>query len=286
MTVIWDHEPQVAGPVLVAAFEGWNDAGEAASMAARWLAVHWEATPFAHIDAEEFFDFTVARPQMRMDSANTRHIDWPHNVFAAATPPLAPHPVVLLTGVEPHLKWRTFTEHVVEVAKSLDAQLVVTLGGLLADVPHTWPVRVTGTAADPVLADRLGMMASTYEGPTGIVGVLNSMCLNAGLPTVSLWATVPHYIAQQPSPKAALALVERVATLVSAPVDTAELVDAAAEYEREVENALEDDEDASAYVRELEVAASQDPDSGFGADLPEAHQLATEVERFLREHGR
>jgi proteasome assembly chaperone (PAC2) family protein len=275
--VRWVAEPRLRRPVMLAAFAGWNDAGDAASSAARYLRDRWQARAFATIDPEEFFDFTTTRPEVRLVDGVTREIVWPTNEFSAAAPG-GDHDVVVLLGVEPQLRWRTFCEEVLGVARRLGVELVVTLGALLADVAHTRPVQVTGAAADPAMAARLGLQRSRYEGPTGIVGVLHDACRQAGVPSASLWAAVPHYVAGTPSPKAALALVQRAGALVGTPVAATDLEIAAAAYERQVSEVVASDEEVAAYVRELEEAASED-------DLPSGEALAAELERFLREHG-
>jgi proteasome assembly chaperone (PAC2) family protein len=282
--VRWEQRPQLQHPVLIAAFEGWNDAGDAASLAVRYLVEAWSARRFATIDPEEFYDFTATRPQVRMTDDDERSIDWPSNELWAAAVPGAGRDVVLLRGVEPQLKWRTFSAAVVGVARSVGAELSITLGALLADVPHTRPVRVTGMAQDSKLSNRLGLQQSRYEGPTGIVGVLSDACTRAGLPSASLWATVPHYVSQVPSPKAALALVERSAALVGAHVNPVELREAADAYVDQVSDRVADDEDASAYVAQLEEADDRDQEEVSA--LPSGDALAAEVERFLRDQHR
>lgn len=276
--VRWDAKPRLRRPVMIAAFEGWNDAGDAASMAARYLRDHWQARPFATIDPEEFFDFTTTRPEVRLVDGVTREIVWPTNEFSAAALPASAHDVVVLLGTEPQLRWRTFCTEVLDVARHLGVELVVTLGALLADVAHTQPVQITGAAADPAMAERLGLQRSRYEGPTGIVGVLHDALRRAGLPSASLWAAVPHYVAGTPSPKAALALVRRAGALVGVSVPTADLETAAAAYERQVTQVVESDEEVAAYVHQLEQQPIED-------ELPTGDALAAELERFLREHG-
>jgi predicted ATP-grasp superfamily ATP-dependent carboligase len=282
--VRWERRPQLRRPVLIAAFEGWNDAGDAASLAVGYLAEAWSARRFATVDPEEFYDFTVTRPQVRMGEDSQRQIDWPSTELWAAAVPSMGRDVVLLRGVEPQLKWRTFCAAVIGVARAVGAELALTLGALLADVPHTRPVRVSGMAHDPALADRLGLRHSAYEGPTGIVGVLHDACTRAGLPSASLWATVPHYVSQVPSPKAALALVERSAALVGTHVDPVELRAAAIAYVEQVSERVADDEDAAAYVAQLEEA--DDLEQSDPASLPTGDALAAEVERFLRDEHR
>jgi predicted ATP-grasp superfamily ATP-dependent carboligase len=282
----WEQRPQLRRPLLVAAFEGWNDAGDAATLAVRYLAETWSARKFAAIDPEEFYDFTVARPQVKLVDGITRQIEWPTNELWAASVPGAGRDVVFLRGVEPQLKWRTFCSTIVGAARSVGTELAITLGALLADVPHTRPVHVTGTAHEPELASRLGLQRSHYEGPTGIVGVLHDACKEAGMPSASLWAAVPHYVHQVPSPKAALALVERTAALVGARVNPVELRVAADTYERDVSERVENDEEAAAYVAQLEDADDEqqaDDEANGSVALQSGDALAADIERYLRE---
>jgi proteasome assembly chaperone (PAC2) family protein len=289
--VRWDERPQLRRPVLIAAFEGWNDAGDAASTAARYLGTEWGARRIATIDPEEFYDFTVVRPQVRLVDGTTREIDWPDNEFAVAQ--TEQRDIVFLHGIEPQLKWRSFTSQVVTVAGQLGIEMALTLGALLAEVPHTRPVHVTGTAADDELVTRLKLERSHYEGPTGIVGVLHDALFKAGIPSASLWATVPAYVAKTPSPKGALALVQRAAGLLDERVDVTSLEIAAAAYERQVSEVVAEDEEVASYVRSLEETddAEQAPqrhpsyEQGPMPPLVGGDALAAEVERFLREHG-
>ncbi|HEX2043107.1 MAG TPA: PAC2 family protein [Acidimicrobiales bacterium] len=280
--VRWEDRPRLRRPVLVAAFEGWNDAADAASGAARYLKASWGARRFADIDPEEFYDFSSTRPQVRLAGGFTREIIWPSNELSAASPPATSHDVVVLLGTEPQLRWRTFSAQVVDVAKELGAELVVTLGALLADVAHTRPVQVTGTAGDPDLVRRLGLERSTYEGPTGIVGVLHDACRRAELQSASLWAAVPHYVAATPSPKATLALVRRTSSLLSTPLVTADLEQRAVDYEQQVSEVVATDDEVAAYVRRLEEAvdasADEEPLQPQSGDV-----IAAEFERFLRD---
>ena len=278
--VQWENRPRLRRPVLVAAFEGWNDAADAASNAARYLKSSWGARPFATIDPEEFYDFSSTRPHVELSGGLTREIVWPSNELSAAALPESARDVVVLVGTEPQLRWRTFCAEVVGVANELGAELVVTLGALLADVAHTRPVRVTGTAADAELVDRLGLERSTYEGPTGIVGVLHDAFRQAQVQSASLWAAVPHYVAATPSPKATLALVRRTITLLSTPLITADLEQRAADYEHQVSEVVATDDEVAAYVRRLEetVDAAEEPLEPQSGDV-----LAAEFERFLRE---
>jgi proteasome assembly chaperone (PAC2) family protein len=273
------RRPAVERPVLVAAFRGWNDGGQGASLAAGYLAKAWDARRFAEIDPEGFFDFQATRPQVRLEEGFTRRIDWPETVFFHARPHRLDRDAVLLMGVEPNLRWRTFSGLVVDFAKELGVELVVTLGALLADVPHTRPTPVTGSATDPELIERLGLQASRYEGPTGIVGVIHDACKGAGIPSASLWAAVPHYVSLAPSPKAAGALCDRLATLLGAEIDTTELDDAAEAYVKQVSEAIAADEETAAYVEDLERRADEIDES----EIPSGESLAAELSRFLRE---
>ena len=293
--VLWHHRPQLRRPVLVASFEGWNDAGDAASMAARHLQDAWGAEPFATIDPEEFHDFTEERPVVHLVDGLTREIQWPEHTLSSCPIPGADRDAAFLVAVEPQLRWRTYTSVVIEVARALRCSLVITLGALLSDTPHTRPVRITGTAHDAQLALRLGLSRSRYEGPTGIVGVLHDELAKAGIASASLWAQVPHYVGRNPSPPAALALVERASALLGAEVDTTELRVAAAEYLAEIDDVVETDDEARDYVRGLEEAEDEPAvDSPLrlgdrrrpedeGVTLAGADELAAEVERFLRD---
>ena len=271
--------PVLERPVMIAAFRGWNDGGQGASLAAGYLAKRWNAAKFAEIDPETFFDFQATRPQVRLEGGTTRRIDWPETVFYHGRPDGMDRDAVLLLGVEPNLRWRTFSGLIVDFARELGVELFVTLGALLADVPHTRPTPVTGSATDPELIEELGLQASRYEGPTGIVGVVHDACRRAEIRSASLWAAVPHYVSLAPSPKAAAALCERLATLLGAGIDTGELDEAAEAYVRQVSEAIATDEETAAYVEELERRADELDES----DLPSGESLAAELSRFLRE---
>jgi proteasome assembly chaperone (PAC2) family protein len=272
--------PELTRPVLIAAFRGWNDGAQAASLAAGYLAKTWGAERFADVDPEGFFDFQATRPHVSLEEGVTRRIDWPETAFYHARPDGLDRDVVLLLGIEPNLRWRTFTELLVGVARDLEVELMITLGALLADVPHTRPSPVTGSASDEELVQRLGLSASRYEGPTGIVGVLHDACKQAGIPSASLWAAVPHYVSLTPSPRAAVALCDRLGDLIGVEIDVEELEEAAASYEEQVSEAVASDEETAAYVEELERRADQLEES---SDLPSGDALAAELTRFLRE---
>lgn len=283
-------------PVLVAAWQGWNDAGEAASGAVRYLSLNAGAEAVATIDPEEFHDFTVARPMVRLVDGVTRVIDWPTTDVEVAASPDAPHDLVFVHGWEPQLRWRTYCEQVVAIARELRVELVVTLGALLADVAYTRPVRVMGTANDAALVARLGLHRSRYEGPTGIVGVIHDALRVAEIPSASLWASVPHYLGQTPSPKAKLALVRRAADLTGMATNLTDLELASAAYERQVAEAVAENDELAEYIAHLELAdhgETGEDDDGDDEDLASRHdptlphgdELAAEVERFLREQG-
>jgi proteasome assembly chaperone (PAC2) family protein len=272
--------PELTRPVMVAAFRGWNDGAQAASLAAGYLAKTWDAERFAEIDPETFFDFQATRPHVSLEEGLTRRIDWPETGFYHARPDGLDRDVVLLLGIEPNLRWRTFSELVVGLARDLGVELMITLGALLADVPHTRPAPVTGSATDKELVERLGLSASRYEGPTGIVGVLHDACRQSGIPSASLWAAVPHYVSLTPSPRGALALCERLGALIGVQVEAEELEEAARTYEEQVSEAVASDEETAAYVDELERRAEQLEEA---SELPSGDALAAELTRFLRE---
>lgn len=280
----WVRRPDgLRAPALVCAFKGWNDAGDAASSAVEFVGAQLHATRFATIDPEEFYDFHTTRPQVRVDEHGVRAITWPSVEVFEARAPRAPRDLVLIVGHEPSMRWRAFSQLVIDLAEALGVQLVVLLGALLADVAHTRPTSITGISSDPSLVERLDLMSSTYEGPTGIVGVLQSACAKAGLPTASMWAAVPQYIASAPNPKASLALVRKLELLVGVSVDASELESAAEDYERQVNLAVQSDPDVQAFVERLERAAEDeqlDP-----RDLPSGDRLARDFMRYLKQRG-
>jgi proteasome assembly chaperone (PAC2) family protein len=280
----WERRPDgLRAPALVCAFKGWNDAGESATSALSFMASGLDASRFATIDPEDFVDFQATRPEVRLVDGLSRDIDWPEWEIFEARVPRAPRDLVLLSGPEPSMRWRTFCDTVVELAEALGVQLVVTLGALLADVPHSRPVSVTGMASDLGLIERMDLQAPTYEGPTGITGVLHTACADAGLPSCSLWAAVPHYVAVVPNPKGALAILRRLETLVGVNVDASSLEEAAVDYERQVSRAVEMDPEVQAFVERLEKAA--DAEEQASPDVPSGDLLAREFQRFLRQRG-
>ncbi len=276
------ERPALERPVLVAAFRGWNDGGQGATLAGGYLARLWDAERFADINPEGFMDFQATRPHVSLDEGLTRRIDWPENVFYKARVEEVERDVVLLLGVEPNLRWRTFSGLVIDLARDLGVELVVTLGSLLADVPHTRAAPVTGTATAPELVERLGLQHSRYEGPTGIVGILQDACRRADMPAASLWAAVPHYVSLAPSPRAARALCDRLGTLLSIPIDTHELSEAEETYAEQVTEAVASDSETAAYVEELE-RRTDELDLEEHEELPSGDSLAAELTRFLRE---
>jgi proteasome assembly chaperone (PAC2) family protein len=295
--LIWDRRPTgLRAPAMICAFEGWNDAGDAASSAIAFMSTALGAERFAHIDTEEFYDFQANRPRIRLSGKDgRREIEWPAVEMYSALVPGAERDLVLVQGVEPSLRWRTFSALIVELAEALGVEMVVTLGALLSDVPHTQPVAMTGFASDPALMTRMGASrASDYEGPTGIVGVLHSASSAAGLPSMSLWASIPHYVAAAPSPKAALALVRRLEDIVGISVDADELEAASVNYERQVGLAVSSNPEILAFVERLERGDDDEDEDEEDddhmpplllEDLPSGDILASEFQRFLRQQG-
>jgi proteasome assembly chaperone (PAC2) family protein len=283
--LIWEHRPDgLRAPALICAFTGWNDAGDAASTALSFLGGSLGATRFAQVDPEDFYDFQTVRPKVKLVDGETREIIWPAVEIFVARVPRAPRDLVLLGGPEPSLHWRSFTTLITDLAEALGVQLVVSLGALLADVPHSLPVQISGSASDPALTERLGLHPSGYEGPTGIVGVLHASCAARGIPSASLWASVPHYVAAAPNPKAALALVRRLEGLVGVAVDGSDLEAAATDYERQVGLAVQSDPDVQAFVERLEQLA-QDERGDEVEEIPSGDRIAREFQRFLRQRG-
>jgi proteasome assembly chaperone (PAC2) family protein len=273
-------------PVLITAFSGWNDAAEAATTAARYLATSFQAEKFAEIDPEEFYHFGLSRPYVRYKSGSEteREIVWPATEFSLARAGLS-RDLIVAVATEPHLKWRTYCANVLELARRCETTLVLTLGALLAEVPHTRPVRISGSASDPELAAQLGVRPSRYEGPTGIVGVLNTACREQGLATASVWANVPHYVSGIENPKAALALVQRTLALLNLQADLGDLEEASRQYDQNLAEIVAQNAKIKAYVAKLESrdAEEQPAEPTQGSDLPPASELVAEIEQFLRQ---
>lgn len=284
----WINRPILRRPALVTAFEGWSDAGEAASVAWAFLVDAWKGTEIATIDPEDFYQFSELRPTVGIDESEPdgRRIEWPRISLWAAELPGAERDLVFLLGPEPHLRWRTFAELIAEAGKRLSVDTVISLGSLVADVPHTRPVPMTVSSHDPRRrTSPTDLRRSQYEGPTGIASVLSNRMAHDGASTVSLWAQVPHYIAQTPSPVAALALVNQATTVLGLKVNTETLERAVATYQVEVNELVASDPEAMEYVNTLEAAFDVVPGPPLDEDsiLP-ANALADEVERFLRGH--
>jgi predicted ATP-grasp superfamily ATP-dependent carboligase len=267
-----EHDPALRRPNLVAAFRGWNDAGGAASLAAGYLRAVTDAERCAVIDSEPFIDYQQTRPTVQLVDGDIRRLDWPETeIYASEKSDL-----VVVVGTEPNMRWRAFSGAVAELARRYRVDLVITMGALLADTPHTRPVPVSATASDDELMQRFDLARSTYEGPTGIVGVLHDACARAGLRSASLWAATPHYISATPNPQAALALLQRLSEMIGTPPGSNELERAASEYALRVASAISDDPDIAGYVQQLEEAAD-------AADPPSGDELAADFERYLRE---
>jgi proteasome assembly chaperone (PAC2) family protein len=282
--LIWDREPpKLRAPVLAASFAGWNDAASAATAALEAVAAALEAEPVARIDPEEFYDFQVNRPTIRLAEGQARQVDWPSNVLLAAPVPGAEHDLALLSGIEPNVRWRTFSETIVDAAERLGVEMVVTLGSLIADVAHTRPVPITGLASDPDLVQRLGLSRSTYEGPTGIVGILHDACRRRDITSASLWAAIPHYVAAVPNPKAALALLRRLEGFTGVAVEASELEDASGRFDEQVDRAVAANPEIAQLVRQLEEAQADELE--LGGDVPSGDAIAQEFQRFLRQRG-
>jgi proteasome assembly chaperone (PAC2) family protein len=268
--------PDLDSPILILAFEGWNDAGDAASSAARHIRDRFGGEVFATIDPEEFYDFTATRPNVRLDG-NAREIEWPENSFAAVRAENAGRDIIVLVGHEPQLKWRTYTEQIVAMVEDFDVEMVVSLGALIADVVHSRPATIYSSAYDPELIEKLDLEPSSYEGPTGIVGVVHNALQESGLGSVSLWGTVPSYVPHATSPKAALALVNRVAQLLDLAIPSTALEIGAAAYERQINDLVAEDEETVEYVARLEEEYDKSMRPESGAELIE------ELEQFLRD---
>jgi proteasome assembly chaperone (PAC2) family protein len=276
----WIYRPEVSRPVVVCAFAGWNDGGEAATTAARHLKDQWVARRFASIDPEEFYDFQVNRPTVRLQAGLTRRIDWPRNDFFVAR--TGERDVVLLIGVEPNTRWRTYCHTVLQTAHDLRAESIVTLGAFLADVPHTAPAPVAASSSDPEWLQRSDVEPARYEGPTGIVGVLHDAAARIGLASVSLWGAAPHYLPSNRNPRVALALLETLRDVIGLEIDTRDMERAAAAWRRQVDEAIAEDGNLAEYVRRLEEANAE---PGELDEVLSGDDLAAELERFLRDQG-
>ncbi len=278
----FDPAKPLTNPIMVAAFEGWNDAGDAASTAIEHLQLTWDATPLAEIDPDDYYDFQVTRPTVRMVDGITRRVEFPTTRLSVCRPPGSSTDVVLVHGIEPNMRWRKFAGELLGHIQDLGITTVVTLGALLMDTPHTRPVPVTGTAYDAAAAQKFGLESSRYEGPTGIVGVFQDLCVQAGIPAISFWAAVPHYVSQPPSPKATLALLHRVEEVLDVEVPLGALPEQAEEWERTVSEMADEDEDVRNYVRALEERG----DAEIQITEASGDAIAAEFERYLRRRGR
>jgi proteasome assembly chaperone (PAC2) family protein len=275
--------PELRSPILVCAFAGWNDGAGSATSAVAAVAAALDAEPVASLDPEDFYDFQVNRPQISLTDGQTREVSWPANIFFAAQAPGAERDLVLLTGVEPNNRWRTFAEAILFAAERFEVEMMVSLGALIADVAHTRPVPITGIASDEDLVERLNLTRSSYEGPTGIVGVVHDACRQHGIISASLWAAIPHYVATVPNPKAALALLRRLEGFTGIAIEASELEDSAGQFEEQVNRAVEGNTEITELVRQLE-AQQEDVDPELG-EVPSGDALAREFQRFLRQRG-
>jgi proteasome assembly chaperone (PAC2) family protein len=279
-----DEWPELVNPVLVGAFEGWNDAGDAASGAIEHLELVWDAQPLHEIDPDEYYDFQVNRPTVSLIEGISRRIAWPTTRFSYCRPPGAEFDLILVHGIEPNMRWRGFCGELLNVIRELDARVVVTLGALLSDSPHTRPTQVTGTAYDKDAATRYGLESSRYEGPTGIVGVLQDACVASGIPAISFWAGVPHYVSQPPNPKATLALLHRVEEVLDIPIPLAALPEQSAEWQKLVDEMAAEDDEVTEYIRNLEERDDEIDRSEMNEASGDA--IAREFERYLRRRDR
>jgi proteasome assembly chaperone (PAC2) family protein len=281
----WEGDlPHLRAPVLVCAFRGWNDAAAAASTALTTVADSLDSELIARVDPEDYFDFQATRPTVSLQEGETRSIDWPQNDLFAVRVPSADRDLVLLDGTEPNLRWRTFSETVATAADALGVEFVVTLGALIAEVSHTLPVPITGLASSPRLVEELELERSSYEGPTGIVGVVHDICGRTGIDSASLWAAVPHYVAAVPNPKAALALLRRLEGLTGIAVDATELEEETSDYEEQIGRAVAANPEIEELVARIE-AEQVDLLGSDEDDLPSADSIAREFQRFLRQRG-
>lgn len=281
--VIWEGDPptDLRSPAVVCAFEGWNDAASAATTALGAISSSLGAEVVARLDPEDFYDFQVNRPTIRLIEGTTRQVDWPENNFAAAPAPGAERDLIVVTGVEPNLRWRTYSGAILDAAQSMGAQTLISLGALIADVAHTQPVPITGLATDEGLVERLGLSRSSYEGPTGIIGVLHDGCRERGMSSASLWAAVPHYIAAVPNPKAALALLRRLEGITGVAIEASELEEAMGQFDQQIDRAVAANPEIEELVRRLESEQDEVPE--LSEDVPSGDSLARDFQRFLRQ---
>jgi len=270
-------------PALVCVFGGWNDAGDAASIAVNALVSSFGAAEFATIDLESFIDLRETRPVIKVLGGEMRELVWPHSKIYAVHAPRAPRDLIVVSGPEPALAWRKYCSTLLRFANDLDCSMVVTLGAFLADQPHTRPVAIAGTSSDPSLADRIGLVPSNYEGPTGITAALHIAAAADGIPSVGLWAAVPHYIAAMPNPKAALALIRRLESLTGVIVDASGLESDVATQERQVDQAVANDNDLRGFVEQLEEAIDDEAEEG---EIPNGDAIARDLQRFLSQQDR
>jgi proteasome assembly chaperone (PAC2) family protein len=280
----WEGDvPQLRSPILVCAFRGWNDASGSATTALETTAAAFDAEPIASVDPEDYFDFQANRPTISLSEGQARRIDWPRNELLAVRVPGADRDLVLLDGTEPNLRWRGFSETIATAADALGVEMVITLGALIAEVSHTLSVPITGLASDEQLVEELELERSSYEGPTGIVGVLHDRCRRLGMSSASLWAAVPHYVAAVPNPKAALALLRRLEALTGIAVEASELEDEAASFEEQISRAVAANPEIAELVERIEAEQAEQLDDG--GEVPSADTIAREFQRFLRQHG-
>lgn len=275
--------PELRSPVLVCAFAGWNDAASAATTALEAVAAALDSGVVARLDPEDFYDFQVNRPTIRLVEGRTRHVDWPANTILSAVAAGAERDLILMTGVEPNLRWRTYSTAILDVAQRMGVEMLVSLGALIADVAHTRPVPITGLATDQELVERLNLSRSNYEGPTGIVGVLHDLCRERGIASASLWAAIPHYVAAVPNPKAALALLRRLEGMTGIAIEASELEDAMDRFESQIDRAVAANPEIEELVRRLEAEQAEEVE--LPTDMPSGDTLAREFQRFLRQRG-
>jgi hypothetical protein len=276
----FDGLPVLRDPVAIAAFEGWNDAADSSTAAVEHLEQVWTSRPVTALDPEDFYDFQVNRPIVSMAEGETRNIEWPTTRFSVATPPGTERDVLLIRGIEPSMRWRTFCGEILELCHSLEVNRVVLLGALLADVPYTRPLPISGSAANRDAAERFNLTPTRYDGPTGIVGVLHEACTRAELDALSFWVHVPHYANNPPCPKATLALLHRVEDVLDLPVPMMDLAEESAEWEERLRVAAEQDAELAEYVRELEERVGDEGMQPLSGD-----EIAQEFEKYLRRRG-